>query len=51
MFVSESQNVSIIKSLDSEGVLEALDRNVIGGEGFLTDAVLADVGEMADGLK
>ena len=51
VFVSESQNVSIIKSLDSEGVLEALDRNVIGGEGFLTDAVLADVGEMADGLK
>jgi len=51
VLINESQNVSLIKALDGEGLLEQLDGNVIGSEAFLTDAVLAEVGDLANGLK
>jgi len=51
VLINESQNVSLIKALDSEGLLESLADNIIGSEAFLTDAILEEVGDLANGLK
>ena len=50
VIIDESANVSLIKALDTEGLLKTLNGKIIGSEAVLTDAILKQVGKLADGM-
>lgn len=50
VLIDESANVSLIKALDAEGLTKTLAGKIIGSEAFLTDAILRQVGKLADGM-
>lgn len=51
VIIDESANVSLIKALDAEGLLKTLKGKIIGSEAVITDAILKQVGKLADGIK
>ncbi len=51
VLIDESANVSLLKSMENEGLLKTLAGKIIGSEALLTDAILGQVGKLADGIK
>lgn len=50
VLIDESANVSLLKSMDTEGLLKTLSGKIIGSEALLTDAILKQVGKLSDGI-